>query len=58
MRTELFFKDIRRSEYAENFINDKVENLTDKLIQPDSDSHVVVRVQKDRQRTADRKSVV
>lgn len=54
MRTELFFKDIRRSEYAENFINDKVENLTDKLIQPDSDLHVVVRVQKGRQRTANR----
>lgn len=54
MRTELFFKDIRRSEYAENFINDKVENLTDKLIQPDSDSHVVVRVQKNRQRTTNR----
>jgi hypothetical protein len=54
MRTELIFKDIRRSDYAENFINEKVELLSEKLIHPDSDLHVTVRVEKDRQRTANR----
>jgi len=54
MRTEILFKDIRRSEYIENFISDKVEILTDKLIQPDSDLHVIVRVEKDRQKTDNR----
>lgn len=51
MRTEVFFKDIRRTGYTEDFITDKVDALTDKLIQPDSDLHVVVRVEKSRQRT-------
>jgi ribosome-associated translation inhibitor RaiA len=54
MRTELFFKDIRHSEYADNFINEKVQILTDKLIHPDNDLHVIVRLEKDRQRTANR----
>lgn len=54
MRTEIFFKDIRRSEYIENFINDKIETLTDKLVQPDSDLHVIVRVEEDKQRTHNR----
>jgi ribosome-associated translation inhibitor RaiA len=57
MRTEILFKDIRRSEYIENFIGDKVELLTDKLIQPDSDLHVIVRVEKERQRTDNRHPV-
>lgn len=57
MRTEVFFKDIRRTGYTEDFITDKVEALTDKLIQPDSDLHVVVRVEKSRQRTATRQGL-
>lgn len=51
MRTEIFFKDIRRSDYAENFINDKVESLLNKLTPWDNDAHVVVRIEQDRQRT-------
>lgn len=54
MRTDLIFKDVRRSQYAEDFINDKVEALTERLAQPDSDLHITVRVGKGRQRTANR----
>ena len=54
MRTEIFFKDIRRSEYIENFINDKIETPTDKLVHPDSDLHAMVRVEENRQRTSNR----
>lgn len=56
MRTELFFKDIRRSEYAEDFIYDKVDALTD-FVMPDSDLHIVVRVEKLKQRTANRHGI-
>jgi ribosome-associated translation inhibitor RaiA len=55
MRNELYLKDIRRTESIENFVNEKVHQLTDKLIQPDSDLHVDVRITKDRKRTAARK---
>lgn len=57
MRTEIFFKDIRRSEYTEDFITDKVDALADKLIQPDSDLHIAVRLEKARQRTANRQGL-
>jgi len=57
MRTEIFFKDIRRSEYAEDFINNKVDALADKLIQPDSDLHISVRLERARQRTTNRRGL-
>lgn len=57
MRTEIFFKDIRRSDYAENFINDRIETLLEKLTPWDNDVHVVVRVEQDRQRTAQRHGI-
>jgi ribosome-associated translation inhibitor RaiA len=55
MRNELYLKDIRRTEGIENLINEKVQNLTEKLVQPDSDLHVDVRLSKERKRTANRK---
>lgn len=55
MRNELYLKDIRRTEGLQNFINEKVQHLTDKLIPNDSDLHVDVRLAKDRNRTANRK---
>ncbi len=51
MRTEIVFKDIRRSEYAEDFINDKIDALVEKLIQPDSDLRITVRLERSRART-------
>lgn len=54
MRTEVHFKDVHRSDYAEGFINNKIDQLTEKLVQPDSDTHVSVRVEQDRLRTDDR----
>jgi ribosome-associated translation inhibitor RaiA len=54
MRTELFLKDIRHSDYTENFINEKIGILTEKMLHPDSDLHVIVRIEKDRQRTSNR----
>lgn len=55
MRNELYLKDIRRTEGIENFVNEKVHHVTDKLVQPDSDLHVDVRIAKDRKRSASRK---
>lgn len=51
MRTEIIFQDVRRSDYVEDFITKKVENMTGKLVQPDNDIHVTVRLQQDRHRT-------
>lgn len=56
MRTDILFKDIRRSDYITDFINDKIEAFTDKLI-PDKDLHITVRIEKGRQRTANRHAV-
>jgi hypothetical protein len=55
MRNELYLKDIRRTEGLENLVNEKVLNLTEKLVQPDSDLHVDVRLAKERKRSANRK---
>jgi ribosome-associated translation inhibitor RaiA len=55
MRNELYLKDIRRTEGIENFVNEKVQTLTDKLVQGDSDLHVDVRIAKERQRVGSRK---
>ncbi|HEY8270233.1 MAG TPA: hypothetical protein VIG33_05050 [Pseudobdellovibrionaceae bacterium] len=54
MRTELVFKDVQRSAYAEDFILKKTELLAGKLLQPDKDLHIAVRIEKDRQETANR----
>ncbi|WP_413287607.1 HPF/RaiA family ribosome-associated protein [Bdellovibrio sp. HCB337] len=56
MRTEIFFNGIHRSDYVNDFITDKVELITDKLML-DKDLHVVVRVEKDRERTSTRSPV-
>jgi ribosome-associated translation inhibitor RaiA len=55
MRNDLHLKDIHRTDGLENLINEKVQHLTEKLVQGDSDLHVDVRLAKDRQRTANRK---
>lgn len=51
MRNEIIFKDIHRSEYIENFVNEKIETLAEKIRQFDSDMHLSVRLQEDRQGT-------
>lgn len=56
MRTEIFFNGIHRSDYINDFITDKVEAITDKLML-DKDLHVAVRIEKDRERTANRSPV-
>lgn len=56
MRTEIFFNNIHRSEYVADFINDKIDAMTDKLM-IDKDLHVTVRVEKDRERTSQRSPV-
>jgi hypothetical protein len=57
MRTETVFKDIRRSEYVQDFIDEKVDVLVEKLIQPDSDLHIAVRLEKVRARTPNRQGL-
>lgn len=57
MRTEIIFKDIRRSPYIENFITDKIEALIDKIGPLNSDLHWTVRVQEDRLSTSARHPV-
>jgi len=51
MRTDILFKEIRRSNYLEDFISDKIDVLVEKLAGPDNDTHVTVRVEKCRERT-------
>ena len=56
MRTEIFFNGIHRSDYINDFITDKIDAITNKLLL-DKDLHVVVRVEKDRERTDKRSPV-
>jgi ribosome-associated translation inhibitor RaiA len=51
MRSDIIFKDIQRSEYIENFVNEKIDALAEKIQQFDSDLHLCVRLQEDRQGT-------
>ncbi len=57
MRTEIIFKDFSRSEYIENFIQNKVETLANRLISPDNDTHISVRLIEAKERTAVRRPI-
>jgi ribosome-associated translation inhibitor RaiA len=52
MRTDILFKDIRRSDYIENFVGDKIDQLIDRLVSWDADTHITVRLEKAKERTA------
>jgi len=51
MRTDIIFKDMHRSDYVENFVSEKVDYLVDRLVSPDNDTHVSVRIAKSKERT-------
>jgi ribosome-associated translation inhibitor RaiA len=57
MRTDIVFKDFHRSEYIENFLSDKIDHMVERLVAPDNDTHVTVRLEKCKERTDLRRPV-
>ena len=57
MRTDIIFKDLNRSEYVENFVNEKIDNIVDRLTDGDRDTHVSVRIAKSKERTDTRQPI-
>jgi hypothetical protein len=55
MRTDILFKDFKRSEYIENFVTEKIDSIVERLVAPDNDTHVTVRLEKSRERTDQRR---
>ena len=51
MRTDIVFKDLNRSEYVENFVNEKIDHITDRLVDANRDTHISVRISKSKERT-------
>lgn len=57
MQTEIHYRDITRTDYLEAYLLDKIEGVAEKFMSNDSDAHLTVRVETERQRTQNRKPV-
>lgn len=57
MRTDILFKDFKRSEYIENFVSEKVEALTEHFAIVERDAHIAVRLEKLKERTPVRRPI-
>lgn len=51
MQTDIYYRDITRTENLENYLMEKVEKILSEYLKYDSDAHVTVRVETDRHRT-------
>lgn len=57
MLTDIYYRDITRSEYLESYLLDKIEGLVEKFMHKDVNAHLTVRVETERHRTQNRKPV-
>lgn len=55
MQTDIYYRDIRRTENLESFLLEKVEGAIENFLKYDSAAHLTVRVEHDRHRTDNRK---
>lgn len=55
MQTDIFYRNIPKTETLENFLTNKVEGLVGKYLKDDVDSHLTVRIETDRRRSQSRK---
>jgi len=57
MQTEIFYRDITKTEALENFLLEKTESALESFLKNDPEAHLIVRVQTERHRTYTRKPV-
>lgn len=57
MLTDIYYRDITRTEHLESYLLDKIEGLVEKFIREDVNAHLTVRVETERHRTQNRKPV-
>lgn len=55
MQTDIFYRDITKTENLEDFLTSKVEGMVAKYLKDDEDSHLTVRVETERRRSQNRK---
>lgn len=55
MQTDIYYRDITRTENLESYLMERVEKILGEFLKNDSDAHVTVRVDTDRQRTSIRR---
>lgn len=55
MQTDIYYRDITRTENLESYLMEKVEKILGEFLKYDSDARVTVRVETDRHRTEMRK---
>lgn len=55
MQTDIFYRDITKSENLEAYLLEKVEGTVSEFFKYDSDAHLTVRVEADRHRSQTRK---
>ena len=55
MQTDIYYRDITKTENLEAFLLDRVETSISEFLKYDSDAHVTVRVEQDRHRSQTRK---
>lgn len=54
MQTDIYYRDITKSEHLENYLMDKIEGAIEGFLKYESDAHLTVRVDKARQRKGTR----
>ncbi len=57
MQTDIYYRDITRTDFLEAYLLDKIEKVVERFMQDDEDAHLVVRVETERHRTQNRKPV-
>ena len=55
MLTDIYYRDITRTDYLEPYLLDKIEGLVEKFMHDDLNAHLIVRVETERHRTQNRK---
>lgn len=55
MQTDIYYRDVTKTESLETFLTDKIEGLVEKYVKNDPDAHLTVRVATERHRTQNRK---
>lgn len=56
MQTDIYYRDITKSEYLENYLLENVEGVAEGFFKWDRDAHLTVRVETDRHRKHTRKA--
>ena len=55
MQTDIYYRDVTKTESLETFLTSKVEALVEKYLKNDPNAHLTVRIETERHRTQNRK---